>query len=289
VADRNLSSGYAERTITKAPNWHSLVAVDVFLNNLTTGLFMVVATAELIDRAAFSGIARWSYALALALLLLDFLCLVLDLGHHSRFHHMLRVFKPGSPMSLGTWCLTIYSVLLAIIVLEQLGTLLRVDLKQLHPLLVVAALPFAFGSAAYKGVLFSTSAQPGWKDARWLGAYLINSAAVLGAGIALLIASALGEAGNPSTSALRRALLVLICPFNLLLYYLLLVEVSRSMRGIRMRRDRTFLFSALVCSLIEIILLLEGSTISVAAAVALLLATHLAIRFGIVWLPHLAE
>ena len=33
---------------------------------------------------------------------------------------------------------------------------------------------------SYKGVLFSTSSQPGWKDARWLGGYLINSALVLG-------------------------------------------------------------------------------------------------------------
>ena len=29
----------------------------------------------------------------------------------------------------------------------------------------------AFASAVYKGVLFSTTAQPIWKDARWLGAF----------------------------------------------------------------------------------------------------------------------
>ena len=42
--------------------------------------------------------------------------LVLDLGDPLRFHHMLRVFKPSSPMSLGTWSLTAYSLPLTLIV-----------------------------------------------------------------------------------------------------------------------------------------------------------------------------
>ena len=42
--------------------------------------------------------------------------LVLDLGDPLRFHHMLRVFKPSSPMSLGTWSLTVYSLPLTLIV-----------------------------------------------------------------------------------------------------------------------------------------------------------------------------
>ena len=53
---------------------------------------------------------------------------------------------------------------------------------------VAGGIPFAFGSAAYKGVLFSTTSQPGWKDARWFGAYLVNSALLLGAGQLLVIA-----------------------------------------------------------------------------------------------------
>ena len=42
--------------------------------------------------------------------------LVLDLGDPLRFHHMLRVFKPSSPMSLGTWSLAAYSLPLTLIV-----------------------------------------------------------------------------------------------------------------------------------------------------------------------------
>ena len=34
--------------------------------------------------------------------------LIADLGRPERFHYMLRVVKPSSPMSVGTWILTAY-------------------------------------------------------------------------------------------------------------------------------------------------------------------------------------
>src|SRR4051812_12856691 len=108
--------GYAGRVVTKAPNWHDLVVLDVLFNNLTTGLFLVAAVGELAAPAVFTPVATWAYPIALALLLIDLGLLVLDLGDKLRFHHMLRVFKPSSPMSLGTWCLTVYSLFLTAII-----------------------------------------------------------------------------------------------------------------------------------------------------------------------------
>src|SRR5436190_12090096 len=101
--------GYAAGPVTKAPDWHGLVAWDMLFNGLTTGLFLAAALAELAVPEVFTRVAKVAYPVALVLLLADLLCLVLDLGDPLRFHHMLRVFKPSSPMSLGTWCLTIYS------------------------------------------------------------------------------------------------------------------------------------------------------------------------------------
>src|SRR4051794_25659816 len=107
-------TGYAAGPVTKAPGWHGLVAWDMLLNNLTTGLFLVAALGELAAPETFTPMAKAAYPLALVLLLADLVCLVLDLGDPLRFHHMLRVFKPSSPMSLGTWCLTVYSVPLTV-------------------------------------------------------------------------------------------------------------------------------------------------------------------------------
>src|SRR5262249_29311729 len=191
--------GYAGRVVTKPPTWHTLVVFDVLFNNLTTGLFLVAAVGELVAPSVFTSVATWAYPLALALLLIDLAFLVLDLGDPLRFHHMLRVFKPSSPMSLGTWCLTVYSLFLtAIIAVEFVVAVgwLPGDSGLawwVRTLAVAGGIPFAFGSAAYKGVLFSTTAQPGWKDGRWLGAYLVNSALLLGVGQLLVIAAVAGE------------------------------------------------------------------------------------------------
>src|SRR5438270_896855 len=107
---RTAGPGYATGPVTKPPDWHGLVAWDMLLNNLTTGLFLVAALGELAAPGVFAPLAKAAYPIALVLLLADLACLVLDLGDLWRFHHMLRVFKPGSPMSLGVWSLTVYSL-----------------------------------------------------------------------------------------------------------------------------------------------------------------------------------
>ena len=72
--------------------------------------------------------------------------------------------------------------------------------------MVLGLLP-ALGSAAYKGVLLSTNAQPGWRDARWLGGFMANSALALGLAQLLAIAILTGDAraaaavhGHPFTA-----------------------------------------------------------------------------------------
>src|ERR1700723_1958977 len=103
-------NGYANIPVTRVPSWDGMIAWDVLLNGMATGLFMAAAISEFAAPAVFAPVAKVAYPFALVLLLVDLGLLVLDLGDPLRFHHMLRVFKPGSPMSLGTWCLTIFSL-----------------------------------------------------------------------------------------------------------------------------------------------------------------------------------
>ena len=86
-ADLNIEStsqgtaaAYADRLVTKAPNWHGLVALDVLFNNLSTGLFLVAALGELVAPATFRALADVAYPIALLFLTGDLVCLVLDLG-----------------------------------------------------------------------------------------------------------------------------------------------------------------------------------------------------------------
>lgn len=106
--------GYGQGAALKAPAWHGLVVWDMLLNGLTTGLFLVAALCELALHRTFAPVASSAYPVALVFLAADLLLLTLDLGDSWRFHHMLRVFKPGSPMSVGVWSLTFYSLPLTI-------------------------------------------------------------------------------------------------------------------------------------------------------------------------------
>ena len=99
--------------MTKPPPWHGLVAWDMLFNNLTTGLFLVAALRAGARRGLRAGRAL-AYPLALVLSgpILYFWCSTW--ATPGGFHHMLRVFKPTSPMSLGIWSLTVFSLPLTV-------------------------------------------------------------------------------------------------------------------------------------------------------------------------------
>jgi Ni/Fe-hydrogenase subunit HybB-like protein len=201
------SIGYGQGPALKAPAWHALVTWDMLLNGLTTGLFLVAALGELALPETFAPVARWAYPLALLFLAADLLLLTLDLGDPLRFHRMLRMFKPGSPMSVGVWSLTIYSLPLTVATLLSVFSAGGI-LETVRVVAVVLGLTPALASAAYKGVLLSTTAQHGWKDGRWLGAALTSGAVVLGCAAMLVLAHATGHAA--ATALLRPAFAALL-------------------------------------------------------------------------------
>jgi Ni/Fe-hydrogenase subunit HybB-like protein len=280
-------AGYAAAPVTKAPEWRALVAWDMLFNNLATGLFLVAALGELAAPEVFTPTARAAYPVALILLLADLACLVLDLGDPLRFHHMLRVFKPSSPMSLGTWCLTVFSLPLAVAAALSLVPAGQPALDWTRKAVVVLGLLPALGAALYKGVLFSTSSQPGWKDARWLGGYLAFSAFAFGCGGMLVLAVLLGQ--ERAGGILRNALMVLLV-LNLVPLGLLALDLRSTLSRIYTRRQLGRLAALSVggetLAPLALLLLPWGGPVPALAAVLLLLLGGLALRFEIVRLPH---
>src|ERR1700753_3821992 len=205
---RGSETGYENMPVTKVPGWHGIIAWDALLNGMATGLFLAAAVSEFAAPAVFIRVAQVAFPVALVLLLVDLGLLVMDLGDPLRFHHMLRVFKPGSPMSVGTWCLTIFALPLTAAAALSLLAEMGMDFERARIVAVVLGLLPGFGSAAYKGVLLSTNAQPGWKDARWLGGYLTNSALLMGCGELLVLAPLMGQ--TQAAAILRTAFLVLL-------------------------------------------------------------------------------
>jgi hypothetical protein len=279
-------SGYGTGPVTKAPAWHGLVAWDMLFNGMTTGLFLVAAISDLAAPDIFASVAKTAYPVALVLLLVDLLCLVFDLGDPLRFHHMLRVFKPGSPMSLGTWCLTIYSLPLTVAAAISLLPAGWMTLEWVRRLAVIVGLLPALGSAVYKGVLLSTSSQPGWKDARWLGGYLTSSALMLGCAEMLVLSVLMKDA---SAAAILRPALGLLLVLNLLPLCLLFFNLRTTLSRIYTRRE---LYGVVALSLgggvlIPLFLLfVVGSLLFTLSAVMFILLGSLVIRFVIIKLPH---
>jgi hypothetical protein len=277
--------GYEHMPVTKVPGWHGIIAWDALLNGMATGLFLAAAISELAAPAVFMRVAKVAYPVALVLLLVDLGLLVLDLGDPLRFHHMLRVFKPSSPMSLGTWCLTIFSLPLtaaaALSLLAEVGW----DFEWARITAVVVGLLPGFASAAYKGVLLSTNAQPGWKDARWMGGYLTNSALLMGCGELLVVSALMGQ--MQATAILRTALLVL-----LVLNVIPLVLLFRNLRpahALLYTRAQQWRGGVLIAAgaLIPLVLMLFKSDLPVIlAAVTVLLAESWFVRFVYVKIPH---
>src|SRR5580704_16414691 len=278
-------SGYAHLPVTKVPGWHGLIAWDALLNGMATGLFMAAAVSELAAPAIFIPVAKVAYPVALVLLLVALALLVSDLGDPLRFHHMLRVFKPRSPMSVGTWCLVIFSLPLTAAAGLSLLSEMGIDFEWARRLAVVVGLLPGFGSAAYKGVLLSTNAQPGWKDARWMGGYLTNSALLMGCAELLVLSALMGQ--TQAAAILRTAVIVLlvvnVIPLSLLFANL---RPAHALLYTRAQQWRAGLLIAAGALIPLGLLLLNGTLPFLLVAVVVLLSESWLVRFVYVKIPH---
>jgi hypothetical protein len=278
-------SGYENMPVTKVPGWHGIIAWDALLNGMATGLFLAAAIGEFAAPAVFLRVAKVAYPVALLLLLVDLGLLVLDLGDPLRFHHMLRTFKPGSPMSLGTWCLTIFSLPLIAAAGFSLLAELGWDFEWARILAVILGLLPGFASAAYKGVLLSTNAQPGWKDARWLGGYLTNSALLMGCAELLILSALMGQ--TRATAILRTGFIVLLV-LNVIPLVLLFANL-RPAHALLYTREQQWRVGVLIAAgaLIPLgLMLLKGNLLFILVAVMVLLFESWLVRFLYVKIPH---
>jgi formate-dependent nitrite reductase membrane component NrfD len=183
---------YYGKQILKTPAWNWMVAAYLFLGGLSAGSAMLGAGADLTGRPRLRRVSRVG---ALASILGSLYFLIADLGRPERFHHMLRVAKPSSPMSMGTWLLTAYGPGAGVAAAAELmpGRLRRSWLGRLmgwaaRPAGLWAAAT-APGVASYTAVLLSHTAVPAWREAHpYLPFVFTGSAAASGGGLGMLLA-----------------------------------------------------------------------------------------------------
>jgi formate-dependent nitrite reductase membrane component NrfD len=205
-------TSYYGRPVVKASPWEHDIPAYLFMGGVAAGSSLLSAGADLTDRPVLRRTGRVG---ALVGLTLSMLALVKDLGRPERFHHMLRVAKPTSPMSVGTWILTLYGPFAALAGTAELlprrlrgtfmGRLLRWSARPAG----VAAAVVAPAVASYTAVLLTNTATPTWHDAhRHLPFVFVGSASAASGGLGLL-AAPLHESGPARRLAVGGALLEL--------------------------------------------------------------------------------
>jgi formate-dependent nitrite reductase membrane component NrfD len=183
---------YYGRPVLKPPVWEWKIAAYLFSGGLSAGSAMLGAGADLTDRPRLRKVSRIG---SLASILVSMYFLVSDLGRPERFHHMLRVAKPSSPMSMGTWLLSAYGPGAGLAGVAELMPkwLRRTGLGRLMSRLArpagLWAAATAPGVASYTAVLLSQTAVPAWREAHpYLPFVFTGSAAASGGGLGMLLA-----------------------------------------------------------------------------------------------------
>lgn len=206
---------YYGRQIIKTPTWKTPdVPLYLFLGGLSGG------SALLAEGAALSGnhrLERLMRGVAAGGAGVGSVFLVHDLGRPERFLNMLRVFKPTSPMSVGTWILTAYGPGAGVAGAAEIAKLLPYDFGVWGRLLDFVARPAGLAAAglapavaSYTAVLLTDTATPAWHDAhRELPFVFVGSAAAASGGFGMLM-SPVSEAGPARRLAIVGAITELV-------------------------------------------------------------------------------
>jgi hypothetical protein len=192
---------YYGRPILKVTRWKEPhLPAYLFLGELSGALAMVGAVAHATGRRSLARTARLAAAVGAYG---GGAFLTAELGRPERFRNMLRVAKPTSPMSMGSWLLASHSGLASAAAasevtgrLPRLGALAGAASAMTGPLL-----------ATYPGVLLANTAVPAWHEAYREIPLLFAGGAMTAAGAAGLAASAV-RADRADFEAARRLALV---------------------------------------------------------------------------------
>jgi len=188
---------YYGRQILKTPAWENRIAYYFFAGGLSAGAALLAAGADLTGRPS---LRRGGRLAGLAAVAAGSYYLIADLGRPDRFHHMLRVAKPTSPMSMGTWLLAGYGPAIGVAAASELvparwrGSLPGRLLGALARPAGLAAAGLAPGVASYGAVLLSQTAVPAWHSAQEELPFIFTASSAASAGGLGMIVAPVREA-----------------------------------------------------------------------------------------------
>jgi protein NrfD len=239
---------------TTSPHWQWYIVFYFFIGGLAGGCYFLATLIDYFGRDEDRPLARLGYYVAFPSVLLSGLLLTLDLSRPLRFWHMLLenntllpMFKPYSPMSVGSWALLLFGFFSF---LSFMGALAEEDrlrwpaLRRLQwpafrsvrmPSILGRVIAFLGGLAGlfiagYTGVLLAVTNRPIWSDTPLLGMLFIVSAASTSAALMLLLAQRYGWRGLPGVAALER-MDGIVLALELLVLIAVMVSLGSALQG----------------------------------------------------------
>jgi hypothetical protein len=179
---------YYGRPVIKEPTWEWQIPWYFFTGGLTGASSGLALVARL---SGNDRLARRAHLGALAGAAASPPLLIWDLGRPERFYWMLRVFKPTSPMNVGTWVLSAFGSTTALAVAyDLLGLFPRLG-RISEVLSALLGLPLA----TYTAVLIADTSVPVWHEARRELPLIFAASSAASAGAAAAILTPIGDAG----------------------------------------------------------------------------------------------
>jgi hypothetical protein len=170
---------YYGRPILKEPVWTWEIPLYFFFGGMAGAAAPFALVSELRGDEA---LARRAWLVALAGVAASPPLLIADLGVPERFHHMLRVLKPTSPMSVGSWVLGASSTAIAFANARSLfGWFPRLGR------LAGATAVLGPALSTYTAVLMADTAIPVWHEARGELPFVFASGGAMSAGSAMAL------------------------------------------------------------------------------------------------------
>ncbi len=158
-------TGYYKQPMLKAPQWTQMIPAYFFVGGATGALGVIGSLADVLaDEHKMAEQARW---LATGGAVLSSVLLIWDLGRPGRFLNMLRVFKPQSTMSVGSWILSAFSTAAGV---STFADTLRIWYGSTWPVRWISGVGrvgstlFGMPFHNYTGVLIGTTVIPVWNE-----------------------------------------------------------------------------------------------------------------------------
>jgi Polysulphide reductase, NrfD len=189
--------------VIKEPVWKPEIPFYFYTGGLAGGSAGLAALSELRGNHV---LARRAWAAALAGGVASPALLVSDLGVSHRFHHMLRMFKVTSPMSVGSWMLSAFVPVVAAGALDAWNDAVPAG-RAARAAAAVLGLPLS----TYTAALIADTAVPAWHEARATLPAVFASGAAASAGAAALAVTPLEHAAPARRLAIAGAAAELAC------------------------------------------------------------------------------